>query len=86
MHQLKQTDQNNPEKTKRWVSVKQIADYCLVSRTTVRRWIKEAKLSAIRLPSRHYRVSSEDFKSFLNKYGIPIKGELLLSEVEKERR
>jgi excisionase family DNA binding protein len=86
MQQLKQTDQNNSEKTERWISVKHIADYCLVSRTTVRRWIQEAKLSAIRLPSRHYRVSSEDFKSFLNKYGIPIREELLRSEVEKERR
>lgn len=62
---------------KRWVTVKNIADYCLVSRTTARRWIKSGKLPALRLPSRHYRVKREDFLEFLERYGIPVGEDLL---------
>ena len=66
------------------LTVKGVADYCLVSRVTVRRWIKGGKLSAIRLPSRHYRVSIADFRDFLRRNNMPIKGELFESESEKK--
>ena len=66
------------------LTVKGVADYCLVSRVTVRRWIKGGKLSAIRLPSGHYRVSIADFRDFLRRNNIPIKGELFESESEKK--
>jgi excisionase family DNA binding protein len=52
------------------VTVKGMANYCLVSESTVRRWIKDGKLSALRLPSGQYRVTAIDFKDFLTKYGI----------------
>ncbi len=55
------------------VTVKGIANYCLVSESTVRRWIKDGKLSALRLPSGQYRVTAADFWNFLEKYDIPIK-------------
>jgi excisionase family DNA binding protein len=55
------------------VTVKGIANYCLVSESTVRRWIKDGKLSALRLPSGQYRVTAADFRDFLNKFDIPIK-------------
>ena len=40
------------------ITVKDIAEYCLVSDVTVRRWIKDGKLSAMKLPSGHYRTST----------------------------
>jgi excisionase family DNA binding protein len=55
------------------VTVKGIANYCLVSESTVRRWIKDGKLSALRLPSGQYRVTATDFRDFLKKFDIPIK-------------
>jgi excisionase family DNA binding protein len=58
---------------KKRVKVKDIAEECMVSKTTVRRWIKKGKLPAIRLPSGHYRISLRDFKRFLEQHDIPIK-------------
>jgi excisionase family DNA binding protein len=71
---------NGEKKTKRLkfesqtsVTVEGIANYCLVSECTVRRWIKDGKLSAIRLPSGQYRITTTGFKDFLNRYDIPVK-------------
>ena len=61
-------------------SIKDVAEYCLVSGVTVRRWIKDGKLSAIKLPSGHYRITSAGFRDFLERYGMPIKEELFESE------
>ena len=47
------------------VTVKGIANYCLVSECTVRRWIKDGKIATLRLPSGQYRVTAADFKDFL---------------------
>jgi excisionase family DNA binding protein len=55
------------------VTVKGIANYCLVSESTVRRWIKDGKLSALRLPSGQYRISAVDFKKFLTRYDMLVK-------------
>jgi len=52
------------------IRVKEIANQCMVSRTTVLRWIKQDKLQAIRLPSGHYRIKYMDFEDFLKKYEI----------------
>jgi excisionase family DNA binding protein len=62
------------------VAVKDVADYCLVSGITVRRWIKDGKLSALKLPSGHYRITTVGFREFLNRYHIPIRGEIFESE------
>ena len=59
--------------TRTSVTVQGIANYCLVSECTVRRWIKDGKMSALRLPSGQYRVTAADFKDFLTRYGISIK-------------
>ncbi len=69
---------------KNWLKVGSIAEYCLVTPMTVRRWIKTGKLSAIRLPSKHYRVSIGDFRDFLKRYNMPIKEELLESKSGKK--
>jgi excisionase family DNA binding protein len=57
------------------VEVKDVANYCMVSTTTVRRWLKNGDLHAIKLPSNQYRISVGDFKDFLRRYKIPIKEE-----------
>ena len=62
-----------------FVSVASIAGYCMVSRSTVTRWIKTGKLRAIRLPSGHFRVTVADFRDFLKKHGIPISADLSLN-------
>ncbi len=59
--------------TRTSVTVNGVANYCLVSESTVRRWIKDGKLSALRLPSGQYRITAADFRDFLNRYDIPIK-------------
>jgi excisionase family DNA binding protein len=53
---------------------KNIADYCQVSKSTVLEWIKSGRLKAFRLPSGHYRIDKNDFKDFLVKYNMPVKG------------
>jgi excisionase family DNA binding protein len=52
------------------VTVKGISNYCLVSECTVRRWIKDGKISVMRLPSGQYRITAADFKDFLSRYGM----------------
>jgi excisionase family DNA binding protein len=52
------------------VTWQNIANRCLVSEITVRRWIKHGKLPAFRLPSGQYRVTAEDFQGFLKQFGM----------------
>ncbi len=78
------TQMKQMQHPKDWLSVKGAADYCLVSRTTMRRWIKGGTLPAIRLPSGHYRISTADFRDFLERWHIPVKDWLLESESKKE--
>jgi excisionase family DNA binding protein len=52
------------------VTLQGIANHCLVSEITVRRWIKDGKLPAFRLPSGQYRVTEVDFKEFLKRFGM----------------
>ena len=53
---------------------KDIAAYCQVSKSTVLEWIKSDRLKAFRLPSGHYRIDKKDFKDFLTKWNMPVKG------------
>jgi excisionase family DNA binding protein len=61
-----------------------IATYCQVSKSTVLEWIKSGQLKAFSLPSGHYRIDKKDFKKFLEKWDMPIKGWLFGNENEKE--
>jgi len=63
--------------SEKWLTSKGIADYCMVSRVTVRRWIKGGKLTAIKLPSGHFRVTLVDFRAFLERWNIPVEDWLL---------
>ena len=51
-----------------------IAAYCQVSKSTVLEWIKSGTLKAFSLPSGHFRIDRDDFREFLNKWNIPVKG------------
>jgi len=51
-----------------------ISAYCQVSKSTVLEWIKSDRLKAFRLPSGHYRIDKKDFKDFLIKWNMPVKG------------
>ena len=51
-----------------------IASYCQVSKSTVLEWIKSGTLKAFSLPSGHFRIDRDDFRDFLNKWNIPVKG------------
>ena len=62
------------------ITVKDTADYCMVSRVTVRRWVRDGKLFAMKLPSGHYRITTAGFRDFLERYNMPIKEELFESE------
>jgi excisionase family DNA binding protein len=55
------------------IKVKDIASYCMVSKTTVRRWVESGKLQAIRLPSGHYRINMVDYRNFLENCEIPLR-------------
>jgi excisionase family DNA binding protein len=57
------------------VEIKDIAVYCMVSTSTVRRWLENGKIKAIRLPSNQYRVSKSAFREFLERYNIPIRAD-----------
>ena len=60
-----------------FITVESIAGYCMVSRSTVGRWIRDGRLSAMKLPSGHFRVSVADFRAFLKRHNMPITQELL---------
>lgn len=55
------------------VTVKGIANYCLVSEATVRRWIRDGKINAIRLPSGQFRITVASFEDFLTRYNMRVK-------------
>jgi excisionase family DNA binding protein len=72
---------------KNWLIVGKIGEFCSVSTATVRRWIKTGEMSAIRLPSGHFRVSLTNFKDFLKRYDMPVSEELYeMSELEERLR
>ncbi len=60
-----------------FITVESIAGYCMVSRSTVGRWIRDGRLSAMKLPSGHFRVTVADFCAFLKRHGMPVTDDLL---------
>jgi len=60
-----------------FVTMGNISKYCMVHPTTVRRWIKSKKLHATRLPSGHFRVTTQELRKFSSKNHIPIPADLL---------
>ena len=62
------------EKRKVKLTSSNIAAYCQVSKSTVLEWIKSENLKAFRLPGGNYRIDLNDFRDFLEKWNIPVKG------------
>ena len=56
------------------LTTQDIAYYCQVTKSTVLVWIKSDRLKAFRLPKGHYRIDKQDFKDFLAKWNMPVKG------------
>ena len=51
------------------LTVDDVAERCGVRVTTVRTWIKDGALAALRLSGRHYRMREADVEAFLSKQG-----------------
>ena len=66
------------------IKIKDVASYCMVSKTTVRRWIESGKLRAMRLPSGHYRINRVDYRRFLESCDIPLGEEPFKSKSERK--
>lgn len=64
--------ENYEEDGRRFFTTSEVARYCAVTNDGVLKWIKSGKLRAFSTPGGHYRISSEDFRAFLNKFEIPI--------------
>ncbi len=60
------------EGTRRFFTTTEVARYCAVTNDGVLKWIKSGKLRAFSTPGGHYRIAAEDFRSFLEKYDIPV--------------
>lgn len=60
------------ESERRFFTTSEVARYCAVTNDGVLKWIKSGKLRAFSTPGGHYRVSSDDFREFLEKYDIPV--------------
>jgi two-component system response regulator VicR len=50
-----------------------VARHCGVSKVTVLRWIEKGNLKAFKLPGGQNRIHRDDFFSFADKHGIPIR-------------
>jgi excisionase family DNA binding protein len=72
------------KQSRSWLGVSGIADYCEVGQGTVRRWVKQGELPAIRLAGGHYRIKALDFREFLRRHGMPIREDFFGSISEKE--
>ena len=59
-------------KGKKYLSTGDIAAYCEVNVTTVKRWIREGHLPGFQTPMGHFRVTKKDFIKFLEDNKMPI--------------
>ncbi len=63
---------NGNDQGRRFFTTSEVAAYCAVTNDGVLKWIKSGKLRAFSTPGGHYRVSAEDFRTFLEKFEIPV--------------
>ena len=69
---------------RQWLTVSEIAQYCEVSQGTVRRWIKQNILPAIRVAGGHYRIKTMDFREFLRRQSMSVREDFFRSQAQKE--
>lgn len=60
------------ESGRRFLTTSEVARYCAVTNDGVLKWIKAGKLKAFSTPGGHYRVALEDFRTFLERFDIPV--------------
>lgn len=58
-------------KRHRVITTGTVASHCHVTYETVKNWIKQGKLNAFETPGGHHRILVDDFKAFLETYGMP---------------
>ena len=75
---------NESDNGRRFFTTSEVAGYCAVTNDGVLKWIKSGKLRAFSTPGGHYRVSAEDFRTFLERFEIPI-DESFFRGKQKER-
>jgi len=69
--------------TSRLLTTGEVARYCDVSTNAVKKWIRNGKLKAFRTPGGHFRVESEDFKSFLVTHEMPIREDFFAGNLKR---
>ena len=57
---------------RRFFTTSEVARYCAVTNDGVLKWIKAGKLKAFSTPGGHYRIASDEFRGFLQRYEIPV--------------
>ena len=63
------------ETERRYLTTGDVAKACGVSSASVKKWIGQAKLRALRTPGRHFRIPVEEFQRFRAAYGFPLESE-----------
>jgi len=60
---------------RRYLTTGDVARECEVTLASVKKWIGQAKLHAVRTPGRHFRISVEEFERFKAEYRFPVEPE-----------
>lgn len=63
------------ETERRYLTTGDVAKECGVSPASVKKWIGQAKLHALRTPGRHFRIPVEEFQRFRAAYRFPLEPE-----------
>ena len=57
---------------RRYLTTGEVARECEVTLASVKKWIGQAKLRAVRTPGRHFRISVQEFERFKAEYRFPM--------------
>jgi two-component system, OmpR family, response regulator VicR len=60
---------------RRYLTTGDVARECEVTLASVKKWIGQAKLHAVRTPGRHFRISVQEFERFKAEYRFPVEPE-----------
>jgi excisionase family DNA binding protein len=60
---------------KNFYTIPEAAEFCVVGRTTMWRWVKSGKVKATAGPGGHHRISTDDLHAFARQHGFaPVSG------------
>lgn len=62
------------------LTTSEVARYCRVTPDGVVKWIRSEKLRAFATPGGHYRIAKDDFRAFLERFGMPIDQDFFAAE------